>query len=174
MQTSNEYTILMKLLTRPGNPVGAGIEDMLDALGLPEAMGNHILLRKLAGLSQRLRPLGLTIKHNPISRVFYLDNITISDALGEDTTLPDRLAATLLIVITLSYQEGGWVSYDRVKEFRRKGLRGVSDDLRELADMGYVETDTRGKRVRPGTRVGFEIDYETFFRRLASSSDSEE
>jgi hypothetical protein len=164
----NEYAILMKLLTRSGTPIGAGVDDMLDALGLPEDLGREILFRRLSELHTRLEPVGLTIKHNPVSGVFYVDTFIQSKITQEESMLPDRLAATLLIVITLAYQEGGWVSYDRVREFRKKSLRGVMDDLRELQKQGYIEIDQTGKKVRLGLRVPFEIDYEAFFRDLVS------
>ncbi|MFW9959050.1 MAG: hypothetical protein ACFFCT_13345 [Candidatus Odinarchaeota archaeon] len=162
----NEYAVLVKLLTRTGTPIGASIEDMLDALGLPEESGRHILFKKLSGLHTRLKPIGLYIKHNPVSGVFYLDTLNDAAIAHENTALPDRLAATLLIVITLAYQEGGWVSIDRVREFRKKALQGVMADLRELQNQGYVEIEQDKKRVRLGTRVPFEIDYEAFFKEL--------
>ncbi len=164
----NEYAVLVKLLTRTGTPIGASVEDMLDALGLPEDTGRHLLFQKMGSLHKRVTPLGLFIKHNPVAGVFYLDT---SDEvnLAQSTALPDRLAATLLIVITLAYQEGGWVSVDRVREFRKKALRGVMTDLRELQGQGYVELDQDKKRVRIGTRVPFEIDYESFFKELVES-----
>jgi hypothetical protein len=164
----NEYAVLVKLLTRTGTPIGASVEDMLDALGLPEDTGRHLLFQKMGSLHKRVTPLGLYIRHNPVAGVFYLDT---SDKvnLAQTTALPDRLAATLLIVITLAYQEGGWVSVDRVREFRKKALRGVMADLRELQGQGYVEIDQDKKRVRIGTRVPFEIDYESFFKELVES-----
>ncbi len=164
----NEYAVLVKLLTRTGTPIGASVEDMLDALRLPEDTGRHLLFQKMGSLHKRVTPLGLYIRHNPVAGVFYLDT---SDEvnLAQTTALPDRLAATLLIVITLAYQEGGWVSVDRVREFRKKALRGVMADLRELQGQGYVEIDQDKKRVRIGTRVPFEINYESFFKELVES-----
>ena len=164
----NEYAILMKLLTRSGDPIGAGVDDMLDALGLPEDLGREVLFRRLGELHSRLEPIGLTIKHNPVSGVFYVDTSLQTKMMQEDTVLPDRLAATLLIVITLAYQEGGWVSYDRVREFRKKSMRGVMEDLKDLQNQGYIELDQAGKKARLGLRVPFEIDYEAFFRDLVS------
>ncbi len=165
----NEYSVLMRLLTRTGNPIGAGVDDMLDALGLPEDAGRHVLFQRLSELHRRIAPVGLVIRHNPVSHVFYLDTDTSSDLILKDSPLPDRLAATLLVVITLAYQEGDWVSIDRIRQFRRKARRSVLTDLRELSDMGYIELDSRGGKARPGNRVAFEIDYETFFRRLAET-----
>jgi hypothetical protein len=165
----NEYAVLVKLLTRTGTPIGASTEDMLDALGLPEDIGRHILFKKLGGLHDRLKLIGLNIKHNPVSGVFYLDTSNDIAVAQDNTVLPDRLAATLLIVITLAYQEGGWVSIERVREFRKKALQGVMTDLRELQNQGYVEIDQDKKRVRLGTKVPFEIDYEAFFKDLATS-----
>ncbi len=165
----NEYTVLVKLLTRAGNPIGASIEDMLDALGLPEDVGRHILFQLLGSLHENIKPLGLCIKHSPIAGVFYIDTTEHPDVSQESTTLSDRLAATLLIVITLAYQEGGWVSIDRVREFRKKALRGLMEDLRDLQSMDYVEISQDKKQVRLGMRVPFEIDYESFFKNLADS-----
>ncbi|RDE11690.1 MAG: hypothetical protein C4K48_11130 [Candidatus Thorarchaeota archaeon] len=165
----NEYAVLVKLLTRTGTPIGASIDDMLDALGLPEDVGRHVLFQKLSDLHERVRPLGLVIKHNPISGVFYLDTSSEVRLPQDGTTLPDRLAATLLIVMTLAYQDGGWVNVERVREFRKKALQGVMVDLRELQSQGYVELDQDRKRVRLGTKVPFEIDYEAFFKDLAES-----
>ncbi len=164
----NEYAILMKLLTRSGNPIGAGIDDMLDALSLPENIGREILFRRLGELHSRLQPVGLTIKHNPVSGVFYVDTSLQTKMKQEESLLPDKLAATLLIVITLAYQEGGWVSYDRIREFRKKSMRGVMEDLRNLQSKGYVELDKVAKMARLGLRVPFEIDYEAFFRDLVA------
>jgi hypothetical protein len=165
----NEYAILMKLLTRTGNPIGASVEDMLDALGYPEDTGRHVLFQRLGGLHERIKPLGLYVKHNPVAGVFYIDTSNQIDLAQESTTLPDKLAATLLIVITLAYQEGGWVSVDRVREFRKKAIRGVMEDLRDLQSQGYVELSQDKKQVRLGTKVPFEIDYESFFKELAES-----
>jgi hypothetical protein len=165
----NEYAVLVKLLTRTGTPIGASTEDMLDALGLPEDIGRHVLFKKLGSLHDRLKPIGLHIKHNPVSRVFYIDTLNEITVAQESTTLPDRLAATLLIVITLAYQEGGWVRIDRVREFRKKALQGVLLDLRELQNQGYIEIEQDRKRVRLGTKVPFEIDYEAFFKDLTGS-----
>lgn len=160
----------MKLLTRAGDPIGAGVDDMLDALGLPEDIGRDVLFKRLGELHSRLEPVGLTIKHNPVSGVFYVDTSIQSKMQKDDSVLPDKLAATLLIVITLAYQEGGWISFDRVREFRKKSLRGVMEDLRDLQKLNYVELDQPSKRVRLGLRVPFEIDYEAFFRDLVSES----
>ncbi len=165
----NEYAVLVKLLTRTGTPIGASIDDMLDALGLPEDAGRHVLFQKLSNLHERVRPLGLVIKHNPVSGVFYLDTFSEVTLPQDGTTLPDRLAATLLIVMTLAYQDGGWVNVERVREFRKKALQGVMVDLRELQSQGYVDLDQDKKRVRLGTKVPFEIDYEAFFKNLAES-----
>lgn len=164
----NEYAILMKLLTRSGHPIGAGVDDMLDALSLPEDIGRETLFRRLGELHGRLEPVGLTIKHNPVSSVFYVDTSLQTKMKQEESLLPDKLAATLLIVITLAYQEGGWVSYDRIREFRKKSMRGVMEDLRELQSQGYIELDKIAKRARLGLRVPFEIDYEAFFRDLVA------
>ena len=165
----NEYSILMKMLTRTGDPIGAGVDDMLDVLGYPENIGRPVLFQRLGELHSRIEPIGLAIRHNPVSHVFYIDTDPRKEILLEDTPLPDRLAATLLVVITLAYQEGGWVSIDRIRQFRRKARRSVVTDLRELGEMGYIDVDTRAGKARPGTRVAFEIDYEGFFRKLAQS-----
>ncbi len=169
----NEYAILMKLLTRSGNPIGAGVDDMLDALGLPEDIGRHILFNRLAELDRMITPVGLAIRHNPVSHVFYLDTESAGNLLIEDSPLPDRLAATLLVVMTLAFQEGDWVKIERIREFRRKARRSVMTDLRELSEMGYIELDGREGRARPGTRVAFEIDYEEFFRKLSHAGTDE-
>ncbi|MBN2229300.1 MAG: hypothetical protein JW779_06865 [Candidatus Thorarchaeota archaeon] len=165
----NEYAILIKLLTRTGTPIGASVDDMLDALGLPEDTGRHILFKRLASLHEKVSEIGLFVRHNPVAGVFYLDTSDDVKLQQDGTSLPDRLAATLLIVITLAYQEGGWVSINRVREFRKKALRGVMDDLRELQGSGYVEIHQDKKQVRLGNRVPFEIDYESFFKELVES-----
>ncbi len=162
----NEFGILMKLLTRSGDPIGASVEDMLDALGLPDEVGRPLLFKKLGSLSRHLSRLGLQIKHNPLYGVFYLDAVADVGSAQGSSPLPDRLAATLLVVITLAYQEGGWVSLQRVQKFRRKGLKGVLADLRELQTDGYVELDSDKKQVRLGQRSSFEMDYESFFAEL--------
>ncbi len=141
---------------------------MLDALSLPEDIGRETLFRRLGELHGRLEPVGLTIKHHPVSSVVYVDTSLQTKMKQEASLLPDKLAATLLIVITLAYQEGGWVSYDRIREFRKKSMRGVMEDLRELQAQGYVELDKVAKRARLGLRVPFEIDYEAFFRDLVA------
>jgi hypothetical protein len=169
----NEYGILMKLLTRSGDPIGASVEDMLDALGLPEDVGRHTLFQRLAGLSRRISGIGLEIKHNPVYGVFYVDAAIDVKLPSTSSPLPDRLAATLLVVITLAYQEGGWVGIDRVRKFRRKSRRGVVTDLKELQSRGYAEIDQEGKRVKLGPRASFEMDYESFFSELGTAESRE-
>ncbi len=166
----NEYSILIRMLTRPGTPMGATLEDMVDILGLPADLGRHVVLSLLSGLNERLRPLGLTIRHNPLEHVFYLDVHGVLENELMSNQLPDRLAATLIVVMTLSYQEGGWVALDRVQQFRRKTLRSVQDDVRELVALGYLEFDSTKKHVRPGSRVGFEIDQQSVFRSMQDES----
>jgi len=169
----NEFAVLMRLLTQPGVPKGAGIQDMLDGMGLPDEAGRSILFKKLGQLERQLTGLGLQIKHDPIHHVFYIDireNIEVPITEGH---LPDRLAATLLVVLTLTYQEGGWVSIQRVKRFRKKSLRSVRADLRELEDLSFIQLDDDNQKVRPGYRVVSEIDYDSFFRKL-TETDMEE
>ncbi len=168
----NEFAILMRLLTRTGTPIGASMEDMLDALDLPEDAGPQYVYRLLGRLNQRLSDLGLAVRHNPLDHIFYIDTTARLHGLPEESGLPDRLAATLLTVITLAFQEGGWVSFSRVREFRKKSMAGVRSDLRELENLGYVEIDKANKRVRPGMKVPIEIDFEEFFRRLTDGMSS--
>lgn len=170
MASMNEYSILMRMLTRPGDPMGAGVDDMLDALGLPEDLGRHTLFQRLAGLQCRLRPLGMTVLYNAVSHVFYVDTTESQQSELPEAALSERLAATLLVVITLTYRSGDWVSIDEVRSLRKKTKRGVMDDIRELAAMDYLEFDRANSRVRPGSRVGFEIDHEEFFRKLSEGS----
>jgi hypothetical protein len=164
---TNEYWVILRLITRSGSVIGAGVDDILDALGLPEDVGRHYLFQRMSELEQRLSPLGMAIRYNPISRVFYLDTMGTVESKSEEEQLPDRLAATLLTVITLAYREGGWVPMDQIRDLRRKTSRSVLEDLRELAKQQYVEIDRARKRVRPGPRVPFEVDFEAFFQRLS-------
>ena len=166
----NEYAILIRLLTRSGDPIGAAVDDMIDALGLPEDAGRHIVYQRLASLHELLAPLGLIIRHNPTSHVFYLDTSSETDSLPEDAPLSDRLAATLLVLITLSYQLQGWVPIDNLVDLRGKSKRSIMEDLKELSLLGYAEIEDKKTRARPGKRVSFEIDYEKFFRRLGQNN----
>jgi hypothetical protein len=168
---SNEYWVILRLVTRSGSIIGAGVDDMLDALGLPEDVGRHHLFQRLSELEKQLSPLGLAIRYNPINNVFYLDTKGIADSSSEETQLPDRLAATLLTVVTLAYREGGWVPLDQIRDLRRKTSRSVLEDLRELSRQQYVEIDATKKRVRPGPRVPFELDFEAFFQRLSEEKE---
>ncbi len=170
---TNEYWVILRLITRSGSVIGAGVDDMLDALGLPEDVGRHHLFERLAELEERLSPLGMTIRYNPISRVFYLDTKGTTESSSEEGQLPDRLAATLLTVITLAYREGGWVPLDQIRDVRRKTSRSVLEDLRELAKQQYVEIDRARKRVRPGPRVPFEVDFDAFFQRLSEEKTAQ-
>lgn len=166
----NEYSILIRLLTRSGDSIGAAVDDMIDALGLPEDAGRHIVYQRLASLHELLAPLGLMIKHNPTSHVFYLDTSGETDSLPEEAPLSDRLAATLLVLITLSYQLQEWVPIDKLVELRGKSKRSVMEDLKELSLLGYVEMGDKKTNARPGKRVSFEIDYEKFFQQLSKNS----
>ncbi len=167
----NEYSILMRLLTRPGSPMGATLDDMVDILGLPADMGRHVVLGLLSSLNQQLRPLGLMIRHNPLEHVFYLDVYGNVENELMSNLLSDRLAATLFVVMTLAYQEGGWVSLDRIREFRRKTLRSLREDVRELVALGYLEFDSTKKNVRPGSRVSFEVDQQSVIRLSGESNE---
>ena len=151
--------------------MGASVDDMLEVLGLPE-IGRSVLFHRLASLQKALKPLGMTIKHNPISHVFYLEGSLGNESVFDDSHLSDKLAATLLVVITLAYQEGGWVSFSRVKEFRKKSMKGIQEDFRELSRLGYLETDQIGKKVRPGLRASFELDFDQFFTKLTTDTQS--
>lgn len=43
----------MKVLRRSGDPIGEGVEDMLDALGLPDDIGRETLFRRMRVLYKR-------------------------------------------------------------------------------------------------------------------------
>ncbi|TFG11284.1 hypothetical protein EU537_12795 [Candidatus Thorarchaeota archaeon] len=167
----NEFAILVNRLTQSGTTVGASIDDLLDALALPEVYGRHVLFNQLAKLHELLQPFGFIIRHNPLTHTFYMETHEAAQEGEQDSHLPDRLAATLLVVITLTYQEGDWISIDRTTKFRKKSQRSVMADLRELTDMGYIELDKNGGRVRPGQKVAFEIDYDEFFRELTEEKE---
>ncbi len=167
----NEFMVIVRMLTRPGSPMGAGVDDLLDALGLPEDVGPSVLFRLLAALHRLLSPLGLLVRFNPVTQTFFLDTRRVRTPIG-GLPLPDRLAATLVAVIVQSYVSRGWVSIDQIRDVRGKTPRGIREDLRQLADLGYVELD-RGQgqlRARPGVRLTFEVDVADLFRRLSEMS----
>ncbi len=162
---NNEFSVLMSALTRPGNPPGANISDLIEVLGYPVDPGRTIVFRLLAGLDRILHQVGLRIAFNPVEDVFFID--VTARGKEDRTRLPDRLAATLLAVIALSYRERDWVQVSQVRRVRRKTMRSVRADLRELQVLGYVEFSDDGTRVRPGIRVSFEVDHDEFFRALS-------
>lgn len=165
----NEFTILMQLLSNKLNLVemGATKEEILSALNIKDRNKSIYFQDLITNLSNYIEPLGLQIRFNPLnSRWFTSFDSDVSDFISANPFEgKPRLAATLFCTLVCCMKNLGVGKIHEIQELRKK--KGIIEDLNELRKMGYLELNKNLGEVRLSPLIGYQLDLEKLFVKLA-------
>lgn len=165
----NEFTILMHLLCRKKSSfdVGASKEDIIKNLSLQGKNEAIYFQNLIVHLSNYLEPLGLQIRFNPLSSHWYIafEMATSELIYANPFEGKPRLAATLFTALICCLKNNGSTNISEIGKLRKK--KSVIDDLKELRNRGYLEFDQNQKQVRLTPLIGYQLDLNKLFIKLA-------
>ncbi len=170
----NTLSFVTYLLSRKKNlfQMGATEEEIMESLNLKGKNKTLYLYNILINLSNYIAPLGLNIKFNPIDAHWFLAHDFETTELIQATSfdLVPRLAATLLCIIALCLKNSGTTNSIELKKLRKK--QDVSQDLKELEELGYIEIDkpTRQK-VSLTPLIGYRININKLYTQLTQGKN---
>ena len=166
----NEISILMHMLSTKNNLyiIGATKSEILHTLNVKNKNKSGYFQHLITNLSTYIEPLGLQIRYNPINSHWFLSyDSEVSDLISanpfEDKP---RLAATLFCAIVCCLKNPDGISkIAEIQTIRKK--KGVIEDLRELEKKGYLQIDKRLNHVNLTPLIGYQLDLEKLFIKLA-------
>jgi len=167
----NEMSIMMHLLSRKGEQyqIGATKKEILQALSISPSNRNESIYFEtlITNFSRYLEPLGLQTKFNPIDDNWFISHENdISDMISANPFEgKPRLAASLFCTLICCLKNSGIGKIHEIKELRKK--RQIIEDLKELEDAGYIEIDDGLMQVRLTPLIGYQLDIEKLFIKLA-------
>jgi len=167
----NEMSIMMHLLSKKGKQyqIGATKKEILKALSISPSNKNESIYFEnlITNLSRYLEPLGLQIKYNPIDENWYISyENEISDVISANPFEgKPRLAASLFCTLICCLKNSGIGKIHEIKELRKK--KHLLEDLKELEESGYIEIDDSLMQVRLTPLIGYQLDIEKLFIKLA-------
>ena len=165
----NEISVLMHLLTRKItlDKIGASEEEILDALNL-KTKNKSIYFRYLvANLSKYIENLGLQVRYNPLDEHWFITfDQDVSDLVSANPfENQPKIAATLFCTLSCCFKNSGACKVHEIVELRKK--KGVREDLKVLEKKGYVILDKKFDQVRLTPLIGYELDLNALFTKLA-------
>ena len=165
----NEITILMHLLSNRVNisEIGATKEEILKALNIKSKNESIYFQDLITNLSNYIEPLGLQIRFNPLnSHWFTTFDSDVSEFVSANPFEGrPRLAATLFCTLVCCVKNLGVSKIHEIQELRKK--KTIVEDLNELRKMGYLELDKDLGQVRLTPLIGYQLDLEKLFVKLA-------
>jgi len=165
----NEFTILMHLLSNKKNKIqiGASKEEILKALNIHGKNESIYFQNLITHLSSYIEPLGLQIRFNPLSTRWYIafDIFTSDFVSANPFEGRPRLAATLFCTLIYCLKNLGIAKIQDIKEIRKK--KHVIEDLKELRNMGYLQLDEKLGKVNLTPLIGYQLDLNKLFIKLA-------
>lgn len=165
----NEISILMHLLSNKNGlyQIGAAEEEILQALKITGKNKAYYFHNLLTNLSKYVEPLGLEVRYNPIDSHWFLsfdseisDNISANPFEGKP-----RLAATLFSVLVCCIQNSGRGKIQDIKKLRNK--KNVIDDLKDLEEFGYIEMLKDSSQLQLTPLLGYQLNMEQLFVKMA-------
>ena len=166
----NEISILMHMLSNKNNVyvIGATKREILHNLNVKNKNKSGYFQHLITNLSKYIKPLGLQIRYNPINSHWFISyDSEVSDLISanpfEDKP---RLAATLFCAIVCCLKNpNGLSKITEIQKIRKK--KGVIEDLKELEHKGYIEIDKNLKQVNLTPLIGYQLDLDKLFVKLA-------
>jgi hypothetical protein len=178
MQKMNEFSILTHLLSQMQYNLesthintsehGCTDTDMIDALGFSGKYAKIRLYSLLEAYQQAIKPFGLLLKKNPLNGRWFLGKppAIIEATFSNPFQNKSRLAATLMVIVSLILIYQKPVEKARIKEIRNK--QSIEDDLQELETMGFITISQSTVSLHP--RLGYFIDFDKFVSDLESQA----
>lgn len=168
----NEISILMHLLSNKSNlyEIGATKKEVVKSLNIIGKNKSIYFQNLITNLSNYIEPMGLQVRFNPLnSRWFISFEMDISDTiLANPFEGKPRLAATLFCTLVCCLKNMGVAKVHEIKDLRNK--KNVIDDLKELKKMGYLELEKDFGKVRLTPLIGYQLDLDKLFIKLALKS----
>ncbi|UCC18903.1 MAG: hypothetical protein JSV62_12450 [Promethearchaeota archaeon] len=165
----NELTVLMHLLSKKvsNSQIGATQEEILNSINVKDKNKAIYFQNIINNLSNYLKPLGLQVRFNPLNSYWYIsfDSDTTELLSVNPFKGNPRLAATLFCILISCFNSSGETTIQKIKELRKK--KGVLDDIKELQKMGFLHHDRNLNRVSLTPLVGYLIDLEKLFLKIA-------
>ncbi len=167
----NEMSLVMHMLSREGEKsrVGASRNEILKAIAIsPESKNAEIYFEEvITNVANYIAPLGLQIRFNPIDDQWFINyEKELSNIINANPFKGrPRLAATLFCTLICCIKNSGVGKIHQIKEMRKK--KSIVEDLKELVAKGYVEIDDSQLQVRLTPLIGYQLDLNELFLKLA-------
>ncbi|MFX1399325.1 MAG: hypothetical protein ACFFAS_20050 [Promethearchaeota archaeon] len=165
----NQFSILMHLLSKKDTlyEMGATKEEILAALNLKTKNDDFFFQNLITNLSNHLEIIGLRVKYNPLDSHWFVSFDLGTSELISANPFKDqpKLAATLFVTLVSCINNSGVAKLHQIRDLRKKKL--VLEDLRELEIMGYLKIDKIKGEVQLTPLIGYKLDLEYLFVKLA-------
>jgi len=159
----------MHLLSRKitTDKIGASEDEILDALNLKTKNKSIHFQHLIANLSQYIEKLGLQVRYNPLDEHWFISfEQDVSDVISANPfESQPKLAATLFCTLTCCFKNSGSCTIHEISELRKK--KGLRDDLKVLDRKGYITIDKKKDQVHLTPLIGYELDLNALFTKLA-------
>jgi len=165
----NELTVLMHILSKKTveSQIGATEEKILDALNITNRYKSNYFHNLLINLSKFVEPIGLQVKFNPLNFHWYLsfDLESTEMLFANPFEGKPRFAATLFCTLICCFNNSGVAKVQKIKELRKK--KGIIEDLKELEIKGFITIDKNSNQVMLTPLIGYHLDLEKLFLKIA-------
>jgi hypothetical protein len=147
--------------------MGASEEEILDALNLKTKNKSIYLQYLMDNLSKYIENLGLQVRYNPLDEHWFISfEQDVSDLVSANPfENQPKIAATLFCTLACCFRNSGTCKIHEIVELRKK--KGVLEDLKILEKKGYVKVNTKMDQVRLTPLIGYELDLNALFTKLA-------
>lgn len=162
-------SILIHLLTRKKelSTIGATEREIIDSLNYKGKNENIFLQDMLQNVSKAIEPLGLVLRYNPLNSHWFISHETEISELIEANPFSNKpkLAATLFCVLACCLKSSGTGKIHEINKLRNK--KSITDDLKDLAEMGFIFLDMDEQQVSLTPLIGYQLDLNKLFTNLA-------
>lgn len=168
----NEFSILMHLLTKKNTiqNLGASKKEIIETLNYDNKNKGILFTETIINLANYIKPIGLHIRYNPIDSHWFISHETdISDLLKINPFEGrPKLAATLFCVIICCLKHSGSSKIAEIKKIRDK--KDISDDLKELEQMGYLIINKEQSKIELTPLIGYQLNLEKLLIKVSLKS----
>lgn len=159
----------MQLLSKKTNAIqiGATEEEILDTLNIKDKNKSFEFQNLINYLSYHLEPLGLQLRFNPLDDHWFLTfDYDTTDVISANPFKDQpRLGATLFYTLACCFSNSGVGKIDEIRNLRKKKF--VIEDLKELEKLGYLKIDKYNGDVRLTSLIGYTLDLNALFMKIA-------
>lgn len=148
--------------------IGATKREILDTLNVKNKNKSGYFQNLITNLSKYIEPLGLQIRYNPINSHWFISyDSEVSDLISANPfDNKTRLAATLFCTLVICFNNPDGISLiPEIEKIRKK--KHIFEDLKNLEQNGYLEIDKDRNNVKLTPLIGYQLDLEKLFVKLA-------